>query len=731
MTSKFYKYILLVLFGLFLSGCSESDLAVSKSNEDCGIEIVGDKVVLTTTINFSDFTEVATRSSYDEADFTEYELYLVEFENSGSPLINMQTTVYHTEKAEIQRPDADGIRTVKYSVTINKTDQPRIIHFIAVKTTELEIPYGPEASVIPSLSTGIVRGANGEEEFDIAYWRRLEFPEGYCEKKTVDGKEVWEQNASELDKFKSVELVRNIAKISVGFPEGGIIHEDGSKFQLKGFLVVNTPDKGTVAPYSSTGRFFPEFLAANGVQKSYNEIANGNPKYGGISAAGTKIKTLATNTTIPDESSEMVDVTSADDTRWKCLPAQYMFERPFNSINHTYIIVYGLYTSKFGVESESYYKLDLGQTYEDNYNIFSYYGILRNFSYFIRIRDVESPGFPTVQEAADGPVFNNISFDVDTDDLKNMSDGVNIIRVGFTTAVITEDDTNLDFLYAFKPNFWDKNQGYQNGQLEFVNLEEGSVIKNFDKVTNKLWDGTTPANPYSVLRISCNNPTADTKTQSFIVVNRDSGLGRTINLVSHLKWQYENLCEFAGTWENYPSAYVGLNFENKDLIPEENLFNDTYPNKVGTDQDEYFTIFFDIPNNIPEVLFPLEFTIESSYQGLDNDPVGTIVVSYGPTLFPDLNGENQTRIQYIKTVTWGDYNTELKLDEREDNGTLLESDNATIHRVRCRLRTSETAPEDTEIRVRFANSNFETGEVKFYRTDQANNLHGPGLILSN
>ena len=728
MVEKYYKYILSAFLGLILGACSESNVECPNLPTNPEIQILGDKVVLSTSVSFPEFREVTTRSDYDVADFTDYELYLVEFEDSGSPLSSMMTAVYHAERKQSTEETTDKTSVV-YSVTINKTDQPRILHLIAMKDKDANIPYGPEASVIPSLTTGLTYGADGSTTFDVAYWQRLEFSEGYCVRKTVVDREVWEPNTDELNKLKDVKLVRNIAKISVGYPESGINHNDGSYFILKGFLLVNTPDKGTVAPYSTDGKFFPEFLTADGVQKSYEEIANGEKKYGGISAAGTKIKTLAADARIPDESSNMIPVTSSDSKKWSCLPSQYMFERPFNSINHTYVIVYGRYKSQNGVEQDSYYKLDIGGNGTNN--VFGYYGILRNFNYFIRINDVESYGFPSVKEAAEGPVFNNISFDVDTEDLKNMSDGKNIIRVNFTTAVITEDDTKLDFLYAFKENFWDKDKKYDNSLVTFMNLDRGDVILNFDKNTNKLWNGDNPSDPYSVLRITCKNPTADTKTQSFIIVNPASGLGRTINLVSHLKWDYERLCEFAGTWENYPSAYKGLNYENKN-VTEEMLTDGTYPNKAGTDQDEVFTIFFDIPANIPEVLFPLEFRIESSYQGLDNDPTGTIVVSYGPTLFPELNGEGQTRIQYIKTVTWTDYNTELLLDQREDNGTLLVSSTGNnIHRVRCRFRTSEVAENGTEIHVRIANDNFniKTGEIVFRRLDEANKLQGPGLVI--
>ena len=163
--------------------------------------------------------------------------------------------------------------------------------------------------------------------------------------------------------------------------------------------------------------------------------------------------------------------------------------------------------------------------------------------------------------------------------------------------------------------------------------------------------------------------------------------------------------------------------------------NSTYADKCGTNVGSQFTIFFDIPDNIPEVLFPLEFIIESEQQGLENEPMGTIVVNSGPSLFPENNGYN--RIQYVKSVTWTEYNAPLRMDVRDDNGTAIgnPADGPVTHRVRCRFRTIEKVANGTEVTVAIANENFKfdlkkegCSSVKFKRTDDANKLRGPGLV---
>lgn len=170
--------------------------------------------------------------------------------------------------------------------------------------------------------------------------------------------------------------------------------------------------------------------------------------------------------------------------------------------------------------------------------------------------------------------------------------------------------------------------------------------------------------------------------------------------------------------------YEGLETETS-ITPN----NDIYKNICGTIVGSQFTIFFDIPDNIPEVLFPLVFTIESSLQGLENEPMGNIVVGSGPSLFEDIDGN---RIQYNKSVTWTEYNSPLRLDVRDDNGTLIENESGgpNIHRVRCRFRTIEDVENGTKVTIRIANENFIMTQVDFKRVTEANDLRGPGLVIN-
>lgn len=733
---KSLKYTLISLLGLLFAGCSDA-FSPNAPREESNAKIVGDKIILTAGFDISDFKEANTRSFSDAPNLDDLNLYIIEFVDNGSPLINTRNAVYRPEKETV---DGD---VVKYNVTLNRTDQPRILHFVAVADNNLNIPNGVEGLVMPGLTS---------QNSNDAYWRRLEFKNGYCDHILSDDKDEWEFNQDFIDKLlgtketgpKNLKLIRNFAKITVGISDNATVANGATGFDLEGFMIVNTPLKGTMVPYSSSNQEFPEFLEADGVTPiPYKTLSK---TYGGMSPANTTLSNQVTSGDAPTIATKTLTsyATVEDGTAktWKCLPSEYMYERPFNSLYHTFIIIKGTYHNKVlnSSDAPSYYKLDLGAN--DNDGIFRYYGLLRNYNYFIRINRIETNGYPTVEAAAEGTVYNNISFDISTDHLMNISDGKDIIKVNFTTAVITEPGQTIDFRYAYKHGILDAGNGtFNNDKATFIGLDAndipGAVIKSVSFLGDQHINNDN-VTPWRTLQIVCQDPTALTKTQEFTIVNKQTGLGRTISLVSHLKWDFENLCEYAGIWENYPTTYNGQYIQNANgsqgtII--NGLSNSTYSGKCGTNVGSQFTIFFDIPDNIPEVLFPLEFTIESDHQGLENEPMGTIVVAPGPSLFSENGSEN--RIQYRKSVTWTEYNSPLRMDVRDDNGTMIGDPEAgpVIHRVRCRFRTIETVANNTHIRVRIANENFNGGSanaakctIEFDRLTTANTLSGPGLI---
>ncbi|MBD5280540.1 MAG: hypothetical protein HDS35_08350 [Bacteroides sp.] len=639
---KFFKYLATTVALLILAACSSEDLPLNEPGQRDFAYVTGDKVVINIGIDAPELTSVKTRALTEDPDYTDMHLYLVEFADNGHPRQNTYITTYEPI-SDSEIPETDK---VKYQFELNATSRSRILHLIALpKDQKLEIDYGIEATVIPNLKT-----AGGV----AAYWRRLEFKNGYA---AEDG----EGNlipSKEMDQLQHVALVRNFARITMS--------NVADNFELLGFAIVNNPSAGTMAPWNATLGEFPQYLDA----ESQNQIVyeNLSKAYSGFVPADVAYLNQEAGAIVND------DVTP-----------KYLYERPFNSIRHTYVLIKGKRTAD---SAPSYYKLDIGKN--DNDGVFRYYNLLRNFSYNINIKSVAQKGYDSIQEAVQGVVYNNFSFDVSLSSMLNISDGSEIVYVNFTTAVITDTEPQvLEFKYRYR-NLDPNSPTYNNENIKFIGLEDGSVV-------NKVEYGTTnDENGWRTVKLYVNGAQTETKTQSFIMVN-SAGLGRTINLILHRKWTLQNVKEFPGTLENWDSS-----------TEDEGEVGDA----VGSD----FTIFFDVPDNLEEAMFPLVFTLEADRQNMENNPLGALVVTSGPSGFSGVQGN---RIKYEKSVTWTQYNDPLT-DDIYDNGTAIPNGDGTFtHRVRCRFRTTTDLAnlpfEESTTRVRITNDNFNVANVEFHR----------------
>ncbi len=648
MNWKILKYIWCAML-LTLVGCAEDMPVPSPDSDDAFVKVVGDKVIVNASLELPEMAELGTRALPDAPDYNDLHLYLVEFDDNGSPLRNTLKTVYEPDK---ETPAADR---VYYKFTLNKTQQPRILHLIAVpKGVTFKFSYEVEAVLIPSLKT------SGDTP---AYWNRLRFPNGY-----VDGDGLPLKTDDGLNQLQHVPLLRNFACVTM--------QNNAPGFTLTGFAIVNNPEQGCVAPWNTTTHQFPEFIDSDFQQIPYQTISEA---YSGILPANTSFSNQEAGPSVPND-----------------LSPKYMFERPFNSIRHTFVIFKGKRT---GDKKETYYKIDIGKN--DKNGVFQYYTLLRNFKFNIVLKSVGAEGYDTALAAAKGYVYNNLSFDVVLAPMLNISDGEEVVYVTFTNAVITDPEpSKLDFAYRYrKLTQTGSSPTYNNEGVTFIGLEPGDVIDRVEKSTSD------DANGWRNMKIYVKGATTETKTQTFTIV-KPSGLGRKVTLILHRKWTLENVREYAGLLENWNSA-----------TPDEGI--------ASGKGDQDLTIFFDIPDNLQESMFPLVFTLESDHQNIENNPLGMLVVTYGPSGFLGMEGygdlsANDRRIQYERTVTWTDYNDPLTPNDPYQNGTSIDNGNGTkTHRVRCRFRTI-TDLKDFEFNqsvttVLIKNPNFNDAFVEFKR----------------
>lgn len=532
-----------------------------------------------------------------------------------------------------------------------------MLHLIAVpKTVDITIPYGLEGDVIPALTV------SGEND---AYWQRLEFPEGYGKQ---DGN-TWTTHSDVKTKLTHVPMIRNFSKITVSSTAQG--------FTLEGFVIVNAPKKATVAPWNSSSMTFPKFLDETKTTPTMLEY--GKVEYDGYFPFDNVDDVNTVNT---DQLTETTFIFNGD--------AKYLYERPSSSINNTYLLIKG----KRGGAS-MYYKLDIGKN--NDQNIFRYHNIIRNFWYEIKLNKVDSDGYATVEEAIRGVVYNNFSFDVNTRQMRAISDGQKMIWVNKTTFVVNDvDSTTVKFQYRFDDNI--ATAGYNTDKLKFIDEKTGveitnANIKDLSGGMITFWGSATDVGTegWKQTEFITVDPTDRGQSYAFIAYDKDSGIGRTINVIVRQPWEYIDL----GVW--------GGNYNTRKQFINTSYPKDQWEGFVSTNSaGQPLTVVFTIDNELPESIFPLTFTLEAELQNIENNKIGTLVVTSGSSFF---DGQNSNRIKYEKTVTWTEYNTELSLNNI--TGTKVTHDDGTVlHRVRCRFLTIMQIDNATERKIRIHNDYF-------------------------
>lgn len=625
MKNRFVKYLFIAWLVVLVGSCSEE----LQYYTDVVNESTTDKIIMNVSLSIPDFQISNTRAFSETPDYNNLKLYVVEFQLGEKPLEGSTFTVNYTDSIKDEGVNADD-GDIHFSIIIDQTFEPRVLHFIAVpKDYDLTIPYGLEGISIPNL---VVSG-------DVpAYWHRIEFPEGYG---YLDDEDKFQTHAYLKSKFEHVPMVCNFSRISLRVSDPDFI--------LDGFAVLNQPTRGYIAPWDAAESVFPAFLNGSALLP-YQTI---DATYEGRSPGNNVTQSDATTA-----------VYSTVD--------KYIYERQASSINNPMVIMRGRKTGD-APTTMRYYKLDIG--YTDGDNLFQYYDILRNFWYDINVTQIDADGYETAQAARDGVVFNNFSFDINTRQMANVSNGPDMLWVNQTTFVVTSaNDTEIKFRYRYLQNIGNNNGGTPvNDQVELKGLME--AVDDPDGAIDSVSDPVYGTDGWAEVTIQTKTPTQDRKMSEFIAYNPNTGLGRTISIISRVPWQYSN----AGVWGgNY-------NFYDQFLNSKERPDWEGYVSN-STNVGQPLTVRFHIEDNIPEALFPLIFTFESDLQNIENNKSdGNANVVSGPSYFASKSG--QTTIKYQKTVTWTDYNTELS---RENPfGTIIDDDKDgdSEHVVKARFQT--------------------------------------------
>ena len=253
--------------------------------------------------------------------------------------------------------------------------------------------------------------------------------------KIVDGTGYF-QSEEVAGAVRLVPMVRNFARVKI-IPEQ--VGEDGTAegdFTPVEFYLMNIPDRGTIAPYSTVvGGFVPEFTSASTFDDDDNLVVT-DP----IIATKTNAEVLASlnadhyPASIPvggkliQTPQEVKDNGNAIPGTWKKYSvaetlagtqSAFLYERglPNKNQDPTYLLVGGTMTTGHAT-GERWFKIELTDANG------AYIRIFRDITYALEIGNITgSDGYATAAEAALGTPVSDVSNALATENLEQINDG--------------------------------------------------------------------------------------------------------------------------------------------------------------------------------------------------------------------------------------------------------------------------------------------------------------------
>lgn len=691
---------LILALMLGVGSCSNDTVEIPDSNA-----LSGDTFTITGSLIIPEMPELLTRGNMGNEPKNGLKLTILEFDLASTPEQSFITNVYRAEIKTINGNNT-GVENgglVTYNVTINAATTPKVLHLM-IADDYIAVPSsgGSIATLLPSLAVG-----NNSQNQPEAYWGYAEFPDGFSTTRVENDITIPVLRQDVKEKLTNLPVIRNFAQITVTKSSSLL------NFEIIGFDLVNCPTSGTIAPYNTDLQEIPSLLTKNDegetIMKSYGDITNPqkedttnpeeedttNPEedttdpteslyppglpYSGILPANVGFRNQE------EAAKSWVDGVNSN---MRSTAAKFIYEHPYEPTRRTYVIINANYRAPDSSNWEQgFYKIDIGKLNDDG--SFNYYNIIRNINYNIQITEALAPGTKTVAEAISRAPFNNLLAAIETSSSLNVSDGTNMLIVNDVNHVVVNNGGEVKILYRYLTDVTGVNN-VDNEKPNYI-VGEGKVIKKnaageYDITKQAYTDETTGARWYE-LTVKTNDPDMyETLEQTITIVDK-KGLGRTITIVLRKPWEYQKIGTNTATVARGSSNLYGSN------VP-------TTPENISNAAGAEFTLYFNLPDGIPDSVFPLEFTIEAKYQGIENNKIGTLLVTSGSSLFDP----NVTAIQYIKTVTLNEYKYQYN-GEHDSSGFDVSKFN-TNHTIRCRFLTISAVANNSDAKIRIYNQYF-------------------------
>ena len=451
--------------------------------------------------------------------------------------------------------------------------------------------------------------------------------------------------------FNDIPLIRNFAKIVV---------EDvaGSNFVTKSFAAVNVPTQGSLAPYYDGGFVYKY------EEKSYTDLKE-TLQYPALLPIGTEF-----NKTVPSKADFITP--SASTATVPKSSSFFLYERPVPNEEQepTVVIIYGHYTdpdTDDGVDSSGdyFYKVDLMENKD-------YYPIYRNFKYRIQIRSILKPGAETPEDALVSMGSGDVSADISTQTLTDISDGQSRILVTYMTKTLIRkypyedggETVELILKYKYIPDVNkytgantepDHNNNYTTGtptEANPVTISLQSVSS--DIITSYTVADSDDTQGWRTITITTDNPTANMRSQYLRISGTVPAVLNGTEVVREESTLYRNV------------TYTMLSRQTMTVTCN--------PEKVVKRQGEQMEVGITIPKNLPASMFPLKFYIEAEAMSLTPDNGRTEEILQDNNL-PVVTGDSiidsdNTSFQFVRTLSKTDYDKLSKADKFKSGNTV-------------------------------------------------------------
>lgn len=646
------RILLSVLASLTLS-CQREAVDLSPSRGDASVE--GRQVEILISIPADEMP--ATRAlGEDGPDEPMQTLHLAVFGSSGYLKEYVKATPVQILDEKYHYLDLDNIpRDVDqytFRAQLTLADSRRTIHFIGNGPST--ISFGYQDAIVPNILS-----ENGRR----SYWQMRELPKISANKSSssytdahgvavqpgdyidADGNKItngtgYVADAATMAYFQHIPLIRNWAKIVVRKDESldpSTNLPNDPFFEPISYAVVNVPSRGTVAPH----------CAATGFIRDYDTKSFQDLKDMGYTA------NLPAGTIFDD------DIPSEDDFKVKGRNprvsfvsdedhAVYLYERPVPSdkIPTSSVIIYGTYKNPDPAESEYYgknyfYKVDLMEKGESGE--YTYYPICRNFKYQIMIYKIRSHGHysPAAAVAAAGSA--DVSADINTSSLNDISDGqARLVVRDWMAKTFTDPQTlNVELSAYFMTDV----------QNNVVDIDENSVTL---ELIPRPYNAPDIITDYHIHEPVTDEGDDGYGWRSIHFSTVEPGMtiaSQTLRVTGHY------------TLNDLPHRlYRDIVITIQPIQPMKvHCDHAKVPYLKGSPQ----SVTVSIPDGLVESMFPLQFQVEADKMTLtpDNDqPNNNLPVEEGESL----SGSGKRSFHFVRTLSWNEYQTLALSRDEED-----------------------------------------------------------------